>query len=143
MYCSFNRVIVPAFYCFILLNSTPRLVFQTRPVDHKGPCIERICLLLETQSNILQREVSKRCGFCQVLSTENLNMQPPANTLPTRLVASSTLRMTQHRSSQPVVHVPLVVREGLPGGTRVTSIFSQKPGFHSFLVYVSGLFLNE
>jgi len=36
------------------------------------------------------------------------------------------------RVSQPVV------REGLPGGTRVTSIFSQKPGFHSFLIYVSG-----
>ena len=28
-----------------------------------------------------------------------------------------------------MVRVPLVVREGLPGGTRVTSIFSQKPGF--------------
>jgi len=31
-----------------------------------------------------------------------------------------------------------VVRESLPGGTRVASIFSQKPGFHSFLAYVSG-----
>ena len=26
----------------------------------------------------------------------------------------------------------LVVREGLPGGTRVTSVFSQKPGFRAF-----------
>jgi len=30
---------------------------------------------------------------------------------------------------QPVVRVQLVVREGLPSGIRVTSIFSQKPGF--------------
>jgi len=29
-------------------------------------------------------------------------------------------------------YVPLVVREGLPGGTRVTSILSQKPGFTDF-----------
>jgi len=34
--------------------------------------------------------------------------------------------------SQPVVCVLLVVREGLPGGTRVTSIFTQKPGFTVF-----------
>jgi len=33
---------------------------------------------------------------------------------------------------QPVVCVPLVVREGLPGGTRVTFIFSKKPGFTAF-----------
>jgi len=31
-----------------------------------------------------------------------------------------------------VVRVPLVVREGLPGGMQVTSIFSQKPGFRGF-----------
>jgi len=48
------------------------------------------------------------------------------------------LQNTYNRGSQPVVRVPLVVREGLPGGTRVTSFFLQKPGFHSFLVYESG-----
>jgi len=37
-----------------------------------------------------------------------------------------------------MVRVPLVVREGLPGGTRVTSIFFRKTWIHSFLVYVSG-----
>ena len=42
-----------------------------------------------------------------------------------------------------MVRVPLVARKGLPGGAQVASIFSQKPGFHSFLVYVSGLFLNK
>jgi len=31
-----------------------------------------------------------------------------------------------------MVRVPLVVREGLPGGTRVTSSFSQKPEFTAF-----------
>jgi len=36
------------------------------------------------------------------------------------------------RGSQPVVRIPLVVREGPPGGMRVTSTFSQKPGFTAF-----------
>jgi len=36
-------------------------------------------------------------------------------------------RKHQSRGSQPVVRVPLVVREGLPGGKRVTSIFHKNP----------------
>jgi len=40
--------------------------------------------------------------------------------------------ITYSSVSQRVVRVPLVVREGLPGGARVTSIFSQKPGFTAF-----------
>jgi len=37
-----------------------------------------------------------------------------------------------------VVRVPLVAREGVPGGTRVTSIFSLKKLYAQLLVYVSG-----
>jgi len=42
-----------------------------------------------------------------------------------------------------VVRVPLVVREGLPGGTRVTYIFTQKPGFTAFELTYWTLFLNK
>jgi len=35
-------------------------------------------------------------------------------------------------AAEPVVRVPLVVREGFLGGTLVTSMFSQKPGFTAF-----------
>jgi len=45
---------------------------------------------------------------------------------------------THDSGSQPVVRALLVVREGIPGGSRVISIFSQKPGFTAFLVYVPG-----
>jgi len=45
--------------------------------------------------------------------------------------------------SQPVVRVPLLVHEGLSGGTRVTSIFSQKPGFTAFYFTYRALFLNK
>jgi len=40
-------------------------------------------------------------------------------------------------TSQPVVRVPLVVREGLPGGARVTTIFT-KTRFLVFVFCVSG-----
>jgi len=61
------------------------------------------------------------------------------------LLSSSILGKPQFRSlicpyssgSQPVVRVPLVVREGLPDSTRVNSIFFTKAWIHSFLVYVS------
>jgi len=42
-----------------------------------------------------------------------------------------------------VVRVPLVVREDLPGGTRVTSIVSQKPVFTALLFTYQALFLNK
>jgi len=41
------------------------------------------------------------------------------------------------RGSQPMV------REGRPGGTRVTSIFFTKTWIHSFLVYVLGFVSKE
>jgi len=47
-------------------------------------------------------------------------------------MTSQTAHIPYNKGSQPVVRVPPVVREGLPGGTRVTSIFSQKPGFTAF-----------
>jgi len=36
-----------------------------------------------------------------------------------------------------------VVREGLPGGTRVTSISSQKPGFTAFYFTYQALFFKK
>jgi len=36
-----------------------------------------------------------------------------------------------------------VVREGLPGGTRVTSISSQKLGFTAFQFTYRALFINK
>jgi len=36
-----------------------------------------------------------------------------------------------------------MVREGLPGGTRVNSSFSQKPGFTAFYFTYRALFLNK
>jgi len=47
------------------------------------------------------------------------------------------------RGSHPVVRVPLVVREGLPCGMRVTTIFSQKPGFVAFQFTYRALSLNK
>jgi len=42
-----------------------------------------------------------------------------------------------------VVCAPLVVHEGLPGGTRVTSIISQKLGFTGFQFMYQALFLKN